>query len=381
MNERSHLCRFLAEHPDWELRLAEDYGLFIKRNGPYAIFNYGRDHEPRFEEPLVQEARGIVLDVEALEVACWPFRKFGNYAERYVDDIDWSTARVQEKVDGSIVKLWYARHWKRWVFSTNGMIDAADAPIDGMPSRGTFLDAIRRADNYGDIPFDALDPDKTYIFELVGPEVRVVVAYAAPLLYHTGTRHNVTGQETDEDIGIVRPRSYSLHSLDDCIEAAKKLNEGRDEVTNEGFVVVDGAWHRVKVKSPDYLVRHKLSEIVLTMTNCLELLFVKRLDASDLCALRPRDAAVLKYYDWQLEELYRAADGMAELARAMYEEYGHDRGAVSRMIGAHPLANVGFRALNTREPGRALLRGLSMAKLCRLIRPYPETPLDAFGAK
>ena len=73
--------------------------------------------------------------------------------------------------------------------------------------------------------------------------------------------------------------------------------------------------------------------------------------------------------------------GVTNYGTRTIAESSGDRGAVSRMIGAHPLANVGFRALNTREPGRALLRGLSMAKLCRLIRPYPETPLDAFGAK
>ena len=373
MNDRSELCRYLAEHSDWETRLWEDYGLKIKRNGAYAIFNYS--HEARFDLPLVQEARGIVLDVERLEVVCWPFRKFGNYAESYADDIDWNTARVQEKVDGSIIKLWYSRRWERWVFSTNGIIDAAEAPIgEGRPGK-TYLNVIRSAANYGDIPFDALDVDRTYIFELVGPEVQVVVSYDEPMLFHTGTRHNVTGQEYDEDIGVRRPRSYPLRSLEDCVEAARSLNSGGQGVQWEGFVVVDGNWHRVKVKSPDYLVRHKLSSICLTMTNCLDLLLVQGLDANDLCALRPRDAAVLKYYDWQLEELFSRADRMAELARAMYQEYERDRGAVSRMLAGHPLRWVGFAALDSDAPGRELVRKAPVSRVYRLLRPYPDSPL------
>ena len=78
MNVRSVLCRFLAEHPnDWEALLTTEYSIKIKKEGDLAIFNYG--FESRFSEPLVQEARGIILDHTRCEVVCWPFRKFGNY--------------------------------------------------------------------------------------------------------------------------------------------------------------------------------------------------------------------------------------------------------------------------------------------------------------
>ena len=41
---------------------------------------------------------------------------------------------------------------------------------------------------------------------------------------------------------------------------------------------------------------------------------------TELCAIRPGDAAVLKYYDWQIEEMLCLADRVAEMARAMFEE-------------------------------------------------------------
>ena len=81
MNSNSLLCRYLSEHPEWETSLKDDFNLKIRREGPYAIFNYG--YEARFSDPLVQEARGIILDTECLEVVCWPFRKFGNFNEEY----------------------------------------------------------------------------------------------------------------------------------------------------------------------------------------------------------------------------------------------------------------------------------------------------------
>ena len=368
MNNNSVICRYISEHTGWEESLHENYGLKIKRKGPYAIFNYNFDSP--FSDPVVQEARGIILDTEKLEVVCWPFRKFGNYHESYADDIDWSTACVQEKVDGSIIKLWFSEREDRWIFSTNGTIDAADATVEDSWDGLSFEDAILSAENYKDIRTEDLDRNKTYIFELVGPKTQVVVRYDKPLLYHTGTRSNITGQETDEDIGIIRPARYPLQSLEECIEAARKLNSDGDGVEYEGFVVVDAAWHRVKIKSPDYILKHKIAQTYLSPENCFDLLLNSGYTAQELCEIRPNDAAVLKYYDWQIEEVYCLADRIAEMARALYEEYSHDRKAVAMDIKSHPLAYVGFRALDSRERGRELMQEKLMTFLKKIVRPY-----------
>ena len=368
MNDRSFLCRYLAEHHDWETSLQENYQLTIHRDGPYAIFNYGREAD--FSDPIVQEARGIILDYEELEVVCWPFRKFGNYGESYADPIDWKSACVQEKVDGSIIKLWFSQRRNRWVFSTNGTIDATAAPIESSMFRRTFMDAIVSARNYSQLPLEKLDRSCTYIFELVGPETRVVISYPSPLLYHIGTRNNRTGEESDVGIGILQPRRYPLRSLQDCIAAARELNEGSDEVKFEGFVVVDADWHRVKIKSPDYLVRHRVREVSLSRKNALTLLLQGDMDIQQLCELRPEASAILKYYDGQLEELFLAADRTAELARALYEEYSYDRSALAKILLGNPLSAVGFSALEDSRPGRELLRKKPFSHLCRMIRPY-----------
>lgn len=370
MNKNSLLCRYLSEHPDWEDRLWEEYGLKVKRDGVYAIFNYGYDSH--FADPLVQEARGIILDTEKQEVVCWPFRKFGNFQESYADPIDWDTARVQEKIDGSIIKLWYSQRQERWIFSTNSVIDAANAVIEKTGIYPTYLAMIRHADNYRDIPMDDLDKEKTYIFELVGPDNQVVVYYDRPMLYHTGTRHNVTGQETEEDIGIIKPEQYPLHSLKDCIEAARRLNADKKSVEHEGFVVVDTNWNRVKIKNPDYLVKHKIAAVYLSPENCLDLIMNSGYTITELCEMRPGQAAILKYYDWQLEEMLSLADRVAEMARALYEEYSHDRGAVAKELSGHPLAYIGFHALQNNKPGRELILEKPLLNLKKLIQPYSE---------
>ena len=123
MNENSYLTRYISMHENWRTELSEyPYFLKIAEEGRYTIFNYDMtqsvsiDGERRmceFSLPEVPEARGIIINTETLDVACWPFRKFGNYGEYYADSIDWSTARVQEKVDGSIMKLWNDGEYRR----------------------------------------------------------------------------------------------------------------------------------------------------------------------------------------------------------------------------------------------------------------------------
>ncbi len=219
-----------------------------------ALFSYGRECD--FTDPLVQEARGIIIDLNTNSVVCWPFRKFGNYGEPYADEIDWTSAKVQEKVDGSIMKVWF--YDGKWRVSTNKSIDAYsnnNAYIRAHKSFGQLFDEA--AEDAG-LDYNKLDKDYTYIFELVSPELPIVIRYEKSTLYHLGTRNNKTGEEIVADIGVKKPHEYHLNSLEDCIAAAKMMNENRDEehLIGEGYVVVDKNWNRVKIKSPAYLQVH-----------------------------------------------------------------------------------------------------------------------------
>ncbi len=377
MNLNSKLCVFIAEHKDNYEELLSELGIRLRREGNYAIFNYGFDCD--FSNPLVQESRGIVIDTEKLEVVCWPFRKFGNYNESYADTIDWNTARVLEKVDGSIVKLWFDFIRGMWQFSTNGVIRAEDASVESALGE-SFAAVIKRANNYSDIKTAELDKGFTYIFELVSPMTRVVVDYGETSLYHIGTRSNLTGIECEVDIGIKKPKEYPIRSLAECISCALMLNQanlkkcdtGGDEdeleITNEGFVVVDGEYRRVKVKSPDYIMRHKImTKRVMTKREIIELLLSDRERLIKKCAETEEGTVAFKYYDFKLTELIYEANKIASLAKSLYEEYGNDRGAVARIIKSHPLSDVGFRSLMKGQTGEEVIMGYGAERIMRLI--------------
>lgn len=375
MNKNSVICCFIAEHPDnWEQLLVDEYNLKIRHDGDYAMFNYYFNCD--FSQPIVQEARGIIIDVVRMEVVSWPFRKFGNHNESYADKIDWSSARVLEKVDGSIIKLWYDEKKKGWQFSTNATIRAESAPVEEFIGK-TFMDVILEADNYADIPFDRLDKSTTYIFELVSPYTRVVIDYGKSSLYHLGTRNNITGAESEVDIGIKKPKAYDIGSLDGCISAARALNGG-DEVDQEGFVVVDAAWRRVKVKSPDYIMMNHLKQTnEVSKYNCLALLVEgKQREIEIICDSNPHLLPVFKYYDYRLCELKYQADRIGQLARYLKKEYGEDRAAIAQIIKKHKLSDVGFRALSDESNGSEIFMRQSLEKIIKLIPDYESDDID-----
>lgn len=340
---KSKICGLIKSNNNWR-EVINVKGIRIKEEDSFCIFNYGIDVD--FSDPIVQEARGIIIDTTAVEVVCWPFRKFCNHGESYADEIDWSTARVQEKIDGSIIKLWYDCNTLSWRWSTNSMIDAFAAKSD---SGISFGDLIKKADNYDEIKFDKLCRFHTYIFELVSPYTQIVIGYPYTRLYHIGTRNNITGEEYICDIGMPKPKEYPLHSLEDCIKAAEKLNEGLvGKVEKEGFVVVDANWNRVKIKSPDYLMlHHKLTKKTISKKEGISTLFATTGDwKAFIDIMSPETILQMKWYDFEVSRVCYDCDKMMTYARALYEEYSHDRKAVVMTIKGKPYWNLGMWAID-----------------------------------
>lgn len=374
MNANSKICCFIATHENWETDLTENYGIKIKKNLPYAIFNYGLECD--FANPIVQEARGIIINLETLEVVCWPFRKFGNYNESYADIIDWETARVQEKVDGSIIKYWFDEKKQKWVFSTNGMIYAEDAVANEVISM-SFLDVIHKTPEYVQLSVnqDQLNKEETYIFELVSPFTQVIIRYSEPHLFHIGTRNRKTGQELEVDLDIPKPKQYPLKSLEDCMQACANLNRQQNgtKVKQEGFVVVDGNWNRVKIKSPEYLLFHRVASVkTLSKDQMIEMIRTGNISIEDLCNHFPECAHVIKYYEYKIMELEHQANLFGEFTKRLYEEYQHDRKAVAMIIKKHRFCKIGFLCLDRNESGRAIMQQMPLYIYSKWIPTYEE---------
>ena len=264
------LQKFIKDHEDWEELLTKaPYFIKINRDGDYIIFKYDQsansEVEHYFKNPIVRECRGLILDT-GYKAVCVPFFKFMNAEEPDSDlnAIDWASASVQQKIDGSLIKLFFDRG--KWRIATNGTIDAfkADLPSDVNAKHKNygelFLDEIGKIPTIGSFELLCryLDSGCTYMFELITDENRVVVPASnySSGVYLLGCRDNATFEEKDLSKTpfsslIAMPKRYDMHSYDDVKKVADELPWDQ-----EGFVVCDRYFHRVKIKSPAYVKAH-----------------------------------------------------------------------------------------------------------------------------
>lgn len=252
---------FIKEHDDWrELLKSPPYCLTINEDDNYAIFKYSQLNSD-FNEQICRECRGLVIDKDTLEPVALSFYKFFNVQEEFADKIDWNTASVQEKIDGSKILAWYNKYENKWQISTSSQLDAYKANVSDFGI--TFGQLFDRAQINFILPkyvtlFEYLDKKYCYTFELVAPESRVVVPYKDTEIYFIGARDVETFEEKDpKDFELHEfmktPKVFKLNNLKSCLYAVDHF--GFDQ---EGFVVVDKDWHRVKIKSPAYVSAHYL---------------------------------------------------------------------------------------------------------------------------
>ena len=228
------LVEFIKSHNNWEELLSQPpYALKISRDEGYIMFKYNQI-ESDFGYQLVREARGIILRERDWKVVCRPFDKFFNYGEPNAAEIDWSHIKVTEKIDGSLVKLWWDNEW-HW--STNGTIDAHKAVVNDALGI-TFYDLILRAlqknnrylgEFYDEIEFMHGARSRTFMFEVVSPISRVVIPYENYDIFYLGARNNQTGEY--EELSIfedMRPQEWNFKSIEEVIDAGNDVVGDRE---------------------------------------------------------------------------------------------------------------------------------------------------------
>jgi len=197
-----------------------------------------------------RQSRGIIFEKQTNKLVCYPFDKFFNYGELLADKIDFKKASILEKVDGSIIKVFY---YKKWCVATNGKIDAFTTILQNDTIFKNFGELFIEAMSKVNLNlFDNLNKNNTYLFELTSPYNRVVVPYKDIKITHTGTRNNITLKEIEEDIGVEKPKKYFFNSFDDILKNVEKLPYNK-----EGYVLLEN-YKRVKVKSLAYVAVHHL---------------------------------------------------------------------------------------------------------------------------
>ena len=106
-------------------KLTETFNIKVNRHSDFSnlvCLKYSQIESP-MGEIIVQQCRGIILDEDNnWKIVSYPFSKFFNYGEGHASQIDWSTAKVYEKLDGSLMTLYF--YQGNWHAQSSGMPDA-----------------------------------------------------------------------------------------------------------------------------------------------------------------------------------------------------------------------------------------------------------------
>lgn len=245
--------RFLIDHSLDDLY--KTYGIVSFRNKEYPnLVGFKYSIKSNWQNKICHECRGIILDESNnWNIVCYPYKKFFNYNEGYAAKINWKNSKIFEKLDGSMICLWY---YNGWHVSTTGSADAGGFASDNI----TFADLFKRAWEQNKYKYPN-DYRSTYLFELMTPFNQIVVKSSKFRLVLHGARDNDTLKELDAEYianryGYEYPQTFHFSDLDSILSSNLFQNMNGD--TQEGFVVVDNKFNRVKIKCADYILKHKI---------------------------------------------------------------------------------------------------------------------------
>jgi T4 RnlA family RNA ligase len=266
------VLQYLSTHTLTQLK--EELGIKVSQNELYPylyVLNYDQINSPK-AHPIVVECRSLVLeslDGVNFTVVSRSFDRFFNYGEcDYSPDI--STITCYEKLDGSLIGVfWYNGEW---LYRTKSMI----MPLSSVQGyERTWKEFIESALDWSNLPTNYMYMNKTYIFEVVGRENRVVVNYEEDGAYLLAIRDNITGAYLDTyTTTFKRPRIYSFKSTSECLESVKNLPN-----LEEGYVGYnEHGVPCVKIKSPSYLVAHRIKGEGLTPSRIAEMVVINEYD-------------------------------------------------------------------------------------------------------
>ncbi len=250
---------FIAANPDWLARLVNEYAIIVNTDGDLVSLKYNQLESP-MHDPLVAQCRGMVVHAPSGRILAHPYDKFWNHGDALAPAIDWESACVQEKLDGSLMILYFDPFEDGWRVASSGTPRASGRYGDtGMTYREAFwyqwtaLGMLK--------PVAPVMRSVTFMFEFCGAPNRVVVRYPKPRIVLHGARH-ADGRELPRGSLRILAKEYDwelvaehpIGCIADCLAAADKLHPA----DNEGYVVVDGNFNRIKVKSPAYVALHHL---------------------------------------------------------------------------------------------------------------------------
>ncbi|MBR8829005.1 MAG: T4 RnlA family RNA ligase [Gomphosphaeria aponina SAG 52.96 = DSM 107014] len=238
--------------------LCQQYNIKANRHHQYphlVCLKYSQIDSP-LGEKVVQQCRGIILDeAQNWQIVSYSYNKFFNYGEVHAAQIDWSQATVYDKLDGSLMVLYF--YDGQWQVQSSGTPDATGNVGDFNLTFAQLFWQVWQSLGY-QLPQET---DYCFSFELMTPYNRIVVKQESKKIVLHGVRNVLTLKEEKPAVWGSKyawevVKSFPLSNWTEIIKAAAEL----DPMDAEGYIVCDSEFNRVKVKSPQYVAIAHLRE-------------------------------------------------------------------------------------------------------------------------
>jgi len=210
----------------------------------------------------VQECRGLILEKNTWKVMSLAFKKFFNSEESNAHKIDWNTAKILEKLDGSCIQVYYDWNDMVWYAGTTGTAEGEGEVNNKMGTtfNSLFWDTVNNKYTFNEC---LLNKDLIYVFELTTPYNIVVKPHGESTATLLMVRNRVSLEElswdelnmVSESIGIPLVKSFDLNvnNVGHLLKTFENM-----PWSEEGYVVVDANFNRIKIKNPAYVAVHHL---------------------------------------------------------------------------------------------------------------------------
>lgn len=225
-----------------------------------SFLNYDREGKPNRFNNL---CRGTIFRGDKLVML--PFTRFFNLHESYAAVIDWRYARVLEKLDGTMLPLWFDDEENRWRISSKRMVD--ELPVQRFGAYGTSDVAIIFKEFFPS--YKEMEKTYWYIFEIVTGENSITdYPESRHGLHLIAVRHRKSLNEVNpdrirdivRDINEPRVNTPELYDLWNSKAVMRMFNGKSDDF--EGVVIVDNNFNRIKIKQTSYLkLQYKMDNV------------------------------------------------------------------------------------------------------------------------
>ena len=250
--------KYIAQH-GLEKTVA-DFALEMRQNQNLVLLKYN-SIESDYKHEEVQDSRGIILEKDTWNIVSLSFRKFFNHGESYAHEIDWESAVIYKKYDGSLISVYHYNN--EWHTATTGTIDgmASVGYHEDLTFSGLFWKAINQVTGLSKEEYTShLKKGYTYMFELCTPYNIVVCPHGESQVYLLGIRDLNTLKEVPHN----QLHSWNLHTpIAEVIPITADLDALHTSLQNkpfheEGYIICDKHFNRLKIKNPSYVAAHHL---------------------------------------------------------------------------------------------------------------------------